>query len=69
MLQCFDEACRHGLTILLGIADVGKNLCEGFLVVDADKVDVLGQCLLLGIKVVYLLWCVVGECLIVYDAA
>ena len=36
-----DAFLRHRFVVLTGIADIGKDLCERFLVVDAHKVAVL----------------------------
>ena len=41
-----DQNFRQSLVVATGVADVGKHLGEGFLVVDADKILVLHKVLL-----------------------
>ena len=50
--ECLQERGGHGLVVLAGIADVCEDLGEGFFVVDAQELEVLGQVLLVIIVLV-----------------
>ena len=45
----FDKFFRQGFVVLAGVADIGEDLCQRLLVVDADKVTVLFQFLFIFI--------------------
>ena len=68
-LESFHETLAHGLIVFLRISDVGKNLCQGFLVVDSYKFFVLFQILFLSIEVINILWRVITELLLVHDGS
>ena len=50
--ECFQKTLAHGFVVLAGVADVGEDLGEGFFVVDAQELEVLGQVLLVVIILV-----------------
>ena len=50
--ECLQQTLAHGFIVLAGVADVGEDLGEGFFVVDAQELEVLGQVLLVIIVLV-----------------